>query len=425
MGGSSNRERRYVMYNANRPATRAFPIALAAVVWLAVACAPAQQPVSVIHMIDQADVMLTARMSSTLAAIDSDPTTVRIQLARIEFAPLMTADQAQLDLGPSLAVRLDTTRVDRRAENDFSWYGTDVETGSSAVFVVKAGDVMGSIRSDGTLYRVSPLADGVHAVVEVNEDKFPPDHPPEFKDIEAVEREPPGQRTNTRDMADSAPCPHIRVLVAYTPQAAAESRNIEAEVQLAIAETNDSYFRSNVDTEIVLAYSYRVSYSESGDIERDLAAFRTLGDSLMDEIHDLRITEFADIAVLIIGRTAQACGYASAILCDTDTAFAVVSLPCATGHYSFGHEVGHLQGARHNPEVDNRLYPFPYGHGYQQGKWRTVMSYQCPRPCPRLPFWSNPDLSHNGAATGMPNLHNNARVLNETACTLAGFMPEP
>ena len=59
-----------------------------------------------------------------------------------------------------------------------------------------------------------------------------------------------------------------------------------------------------------------------------------------------------------------------------DGAYAVVGQNCATGYYSFGHEIGHLQGARHNPEADGLTLPFAYGHGFQNNvapRWRTIM----------------------------------------------------
>ena len=53
--------------------------------------------------------------------------------------------------------------------------------------------------------------------------------------------------------------------------------------------------------------------------------------------------------------------------------------------------------------------------------WRTVMAYNCSSGCTRQLFWSNPDRTHNGVATGTASSSNNTRVLNETASTMAGF----
>ena len=76
------------------------------------------------------------------------------------------------------------------------------------------------------------------------------------------------------------------------------------------------------------------------------------------------------------------------------TAFAAVHWDCATGYYSFAHEIGHLQSARHDIATDPSTSPYAYGHGYRYepssgSRWRTIMAYNCTRSCPRLNFWSN------------------------------------
>ena len=68
--------------------------------------------------------------------------------------------------------------------------------------------------------------------------------------------------------------------------------------------------------------------------------------------------------ILLTGNGYSFCGLASGIGVSEDTAFAVASETCATGYYSFGHEIGHLFGARHIITQDPTPTPFSYGHGY-------------------------------------------------------------
>jgi hypothetical protein len=83
-----------------------------------------------------------------------------------------------------------------------------------------------------------------------------------------------------------------------------------------------------------------------------------------------------------------------------------------------------LQGARHNPENDGTTTPFAYGHGYRSGSsWRTIMAYDCSPTCPRLQYWSNPNVKYGGVPMGTAVTHDNARVLNETASTVGAFRP--
>jgi hypothetical protein len=142
----------------------------------------------------------------------------------------------------------------------------------------------------------------------------------------------------------------------------------------------------------------------------------------MDNVHALRDTYGADMVVLVSDVNGY-CGQADAIYANSSSAFAIVDYDCATGYYSFGHELGHLQGARHNPENDPTSSPFSYGHGYQdpQQNWRTVMAYNCSSNCTRQLFWSNPNKTYGGTATGTNSLSDNARVLNATAATMAAF----
>ena len=80
----------------------------------------------------------------------------------------------------------------------------------------------------------------------------------------------------------------LRVVVAYTPRVAASVADIKSIIDLAIAETNESYTNSGVKINAELAYAYQVNYQESGSHDTDLRNFRTPNDSVMDEVHALR-----------------------------------------------------------------------------------------------------------------------------------------
>jgi len=80
------------------------------------------------------------------------------------------------------------------------------------------------------------------------------------------------------------------------------------------------------------------------------------------------------------------------------------------------------------------VLPFPYGHGflYTTGGWRTIMAYNdkvnCPGGpthgyCTRLQYWSNPDIMYPDVRIpmGSPDDEDNARVLDSTDVTMAGF----
>ncbi len=302
---------------------------------------------------------------------------------------------------------------------------------NNSVMIVRNGDKLtGTIRAKGQLYSLRPLKSGGHAIVRVNEAKMPADHPAEayariFR--ESIARSRLGARAKNAPVTANATAlaaNTIRVMVYYTASAASASGDINGLINLAVAETNQGYVNSGVDISMVLAGTYSTTYKESGSFDRDLTRFRSSTDRYMTDVHTNRNTVAADVGVLIINNSSS-CGLASDIGSTATTAFAAVHWDCATGYYSFGHEIGHLQSARHDPATDGSTTPYAYGHGYRSptNAWRTIMAYNCTNAagCPRINYWSNPANTYGGQAMGTTATSHNQRVLNNTAATVAAF----
>ena len=195
--------------------------------------------------------------------------------------------------------------------------------------------------------------------------------------------------------------------------------DISSLITLAVAETNQAYINSGINIHLNLAGSTQIAYSETGKTyETMLSELNSLSD-----VATLRNNVKADV-VIMLSTVSQYCGYGYQYG-GASYASAVVNYSCATGYYSFAHELGHVQGAAH--DVANATYAsFSYGYGYQNTAtspaWRTIMSYKCATvTCPRLQYFSNPNINYNGLAMGTPTTNNNARVLNETAFKVAGY----
>ena len=305
---------------------------------------------------------------------------------------------------------------------------------TTAILVVDGTQAVGTVRRASDIYHVRPLNNGAHLLIRLDQSNLPQEHPPEFED----EFRPEADLPRSEDLSIPSPqrillpaeeCRDFSVLVAYTPAAKADAETkggIDQLIQLAIDETNQGYRDSYVDMEVELVHRHETTYLESGSMLVDRNAFRIDGDGVMDEVHDLRERYAADVALLITSDS-SACGYASAIGANEETAFGVVAENCTTGYFSFAHEIGHLQGARHNPEADSSITPFAYAHGYynEAAGWRTIMSYNCPGGCTRLNYWSNPRVTFAGQPMGTDDTHFNAKVLEETACTVATFRRTP
>jgi hypothetical protein len=330
-------------------------------------------------------------------SLQAQPTTKALRVVRINEGLLLQAGDVMLNTFPNEAISMVADRLEKRAERDYSWFGSNPATLSHAILVVNNDNMVGTIRAGNRLFKIHPLGGGLHAVFHVDDQAFPEDHPPAYDEMERAanpdEADQTAQEPVQEDVIGPTANEIITVIVAYTPGAESEAGDINGLIQLAVDETNQSYANSGISPRIQLVHKYRTNYTETDDLDIDGSRFRINGDGYMDEVHSLRNTYAADIAMLIVRQPSVGCGLAEAILANESTAFATVAQNCATGYYTFGHEIGHLQGARHNPEVDPSTSPFRYGHGYyyQSGRWRTVMSYNCPGGCTRLPYWSNPN----------------------------------
>lgn len=356
------------------------------------------------------------------------PSTASLQIVKANAAMIHEkAASLTFNLGPGLDLRAHLVESHATASGSLVWSGVIEDSGKATmplafdplnlVTLVRDGDMItGNVHYNGAWYKIRPLRSGGHAIVAVDERAMPPDHPPAYAKLPVV-------RMPIRPVANEKVNTTIRVLVNYTPAAAAASANISSLIDLAVAESNTGYTNSGVSITLQLAAKAQTSYTESGDFNTDLTRYRSTSDGYMDEIHATRNSSTADVAVLLINNT-QYCGLASGIGSSASTAFVTVYWDCATGYYSFAHEIGHLQSARHDPANDPTNTPYAWGHGYQytgSPSWRTIMAYNCTAGCTRLDYWSNPNNLYNGHPMGTTTKNNNARVLNDTRATVAAF----
>jgi hypothetical protein len=152
----------------------------------------------------------------------------------------------------------------------------------------------------------------------------------------------------------------------------------------------------------------------------------------------LRDTHNADAVSFWVEDGGSSCGIAWLMVIVSPLfesfAFSVVDRECATGNYTFGHELGHNMGAHHDRYVTtgNGAYPYSHGYVYTPDRWRTIMAYntECRDlgfNCTRIQHWSNPDINYNGVPTGVPagqpDSADNRLTLNNTAYTVANFRP--
>lgn len=368
------------------------------------------------------------RNERALETLLSNPSTRGVRIVDVD-ASASDGDAIEVMLGNRpFELQRDHTRFTDRGSQVWVGHVAGARGGplNEAVLVNRDDRITGNIRIDGQLYRIRPLPDGSTAVIEVDESRMPADH--EVEPYEQLLSRADRQHTATAGTTETASAlagsQTIRVMVVATDEAVSSyGGDMEALIELAVAETNQGYANSNVDISLELASYSTTSYSESGSFSTDLARFRGTGDGYMDDIHALRDASNADVGMIVLDNSGS-CGLASGIGSNASTAFASVYWDCATGYYSFGHEIGHLQSARHDPANDRSTTPYAYGHGYQDPdrKWRTIMAYNCRgKGCPRLNYWSNPAVNYNGTPMGTTSSSHNQRVLEETKVSVGGF----
>jgi hypothetical protein len=380
---------------------------------------------------------------------------VRSRYVTLNTSLLVGSDGSALSLPPGATLSLNLfddlgltavlERVELNAGGGFNWLGHVEGIPYSQVILVVNGEmVVGNVATPQGVYQVRYAGGGVHAVHEIDQSAFPDEMEPVRVDLPLDAPANPDEGI----VADDGSV--IDVLVVYTGAArvaAGGTAAMNSLVNLAVAETNQGYANSLVNQRLNLVHTTEVAYGETGDIFVDLTRLRDISDPYLSNVHSLRDTHAADEVVLIVENGGAYCGvaYLMAHVSATfaSSAFAVVVRDCATGYYSFGHELGHNMGALHDWYVDNDTIPYAHAHGYvrRTSGWRTIMAYnsECSAfgvYCSRLPFWSNPDLTYGGVPMGVPEGTgswcstgiaspncdaDNRKTLNKTAYTVANF----
>ena len=228
-----------------------------------------------------------------------------------------------------------------------------------------------------------------------------------------------------------APPRHFDAMIYYTAAARIEAGSenaMNAECQLAVDTTNITYTNSEIPARMVLVFRGETGYGESGDMETDRDRLQDPGDGHMDNVHGERNIFGADFVSLFVSDAGYSgCGIAYCLPGGSSEGFCVVNRDCASGNFSFPHEIGHLQGCAHNREDAGgsgcSYYCDSYGHRFfgDTDAWRTVMSYNDgPGTYTRIGWFSNPLVSFDGVPTGASG---DCDVSTNNAGTIFGTTP--
>ena len=349
-------------------------------------------------------------------------------------------DEIRIDL-PGKQVIYATHKKTRIHSNGSQvWRGKIVgKLNSSAIFSQYGNAVAGVIRIGKKVYKLLPVEDGLNSIIEVS-----PHEPwPETDLVLSPDLSGSGQSTvpdTPVGASDFLPPSDdgsvIDVMVVYstdTKNRLGGTDGINAYIATAVAESNQAYANSEIGTELNLVHTEEVANS-SGDISTDLTNLTGTDDTILDEVHTLRDQYKADMVNYLV-EAEGTCGIAwlnrGDLSLDDAYGFSVVVSDCAVGYYTFAHELGHNMGSAHDPahayNVENgdpyTCGVYEYSCGYQDTDevFRTVMAYNCTNGCDRYPYFSNPDVSVNGRVTGVADVTDNARSINNTKAAVSGW----
>ena len=223
-------------------------------------------------------------------------------------------------------------------------------------------------------------------------------------------------------LCGAGPDATVDVAVVYTPaarEAAGGVAEIEAVIDLMVAETNQAYSASDVRHRLALVGREEVPYTEAGDDHVDLNRLADPSDGHLDGAHALRDRTGADLVHMIFDTGSAS---SSAGIAFLGGAFGLTSYN--GGGAIFAHELGHNMALQHDRY---QVHHYEYGglrshpaYGYvnqrafetgapPSSRWRTIMSYesQCEPTwhrgfCTELLRFSNPRQDHNGDPLGTP-----------------------
>lgn len=361
--------------------------------------------------------------NSVLQALVKDPSSMDIRLLQVRVERLKKNTKSlALQIDPATTTIFDKVSVEPGPKSAFTWRGAQGDGTRNQAYLTRHGkNIVGTIMLEGRQFRLEPLGDGSHALVQMDTNRST-----EGKDeVETPTTVPP---IPSEPGTDTTSIHTVRVLTVLSRGAYAVLADPQASVANALAMANNGLQDSQVNLRYENAGVVPLDWTEPGDM------------GFSDMLKKLKDTNDADIglpasshrestradlvALLAVHRTDRGLAYTNASKAYGFSVVYALALP----NHTLAHELGHNLGARHDPEQYTTPVLPAYSHGIRwPGKWRSVMAYPCAtgHTCDRVNYWSNPDLTYQGMPMGTADKSNNARVLRENAARVAGFYPAP
>lgn len=349
-------------------------------------------------------------------------------------------------------------QVKEISKSDFSWFGQSSD-GMGIFFTVMGKKMASKFYLDNIPYTIFPLNEEYHMLIAydktIDEGKCGTTGETLTKKSTGNQIQPsPGTQANETILLNENLC-RMRVLLVVTAEAELEiPMSLDLAARMLEDESNLAYQQSQINYRMEIARVVRTNYTETTtnqnsteygvnmDYPLDLLNLRS-GTGLLNNIPTLRNNYSADVVILIRSAATNAAqGFYGAALGvptgaftpNANNAFAIISTEYMIGgRYTFAHEIGHIQGARHDDDNRTPVYARGYVYTTHSSTNRTIMATGRVSPCLNAPTgcrvqnFSNPNISffipppYAPVPMGVANQYDNARRINETANNILNF----
>lgn len=317
----------------------------------------------------------------------------------------------------------------KKNQDSFSWFGENKKNRIKAVFSIRNGLLVGTIKINKDTYKITPIAD-IYKVEKLIPEKIIPFHndiilEKEKKLVPGINVESMGE-ANILQMTESDTT--IDVMLFYTAEfKLTNGAATESLIQNLFDLSENIFTDSLTQVSLNLVYLGQIPTSsvlnDTSNLSTSLSALSSDG-----YVQHLRAQYGADIVSMVgqFTESSSSCGlgYLPTRTTSTMTNAFSVALNGSNnqGYYcsdvTLAHEIGHNFACAHDSDHNSIIPMYPYAYGYDIiNKFATVMSYDRPG----INYFSNPNINDVTYDTPIGDATNadNARTILENKLKLA------